>query len=479
MLRNMTEAPTRNPKLVLPRGDAPCPCGSGRGFAGCCDPHLPGSAIGKAAEAARTRRDPNACLVALRADLAQWSIWHQTNTVPRMAAGLVAIGLLVETDIENMSVTAERVAELMEVTGEGAQVGAMLERLRNHVDDPRWGRRLTFLHALHAWKCSDRAQAERELAKLGPILPTETDPDILRLAVGLSGRNGTFARFLQLCSRMIELSDRLEDQLRHRGMKAALYIEHGDRTQARAELEAAVALAPEADDRQVDWEEGLALSWCLTHLGFLAGSADAFGRAERLLDFMLTWPSLDAPGQARLFKARADLFRYARQPAKAEPDYRRVLELEENAPARIYLADALLLQGEARAADEVLRVVEPLRLDPSAFEDYLFVSVAVATHLVDRPALRLAAQRLRASRGSAPYFEQQRLALLVAVEDALRNPGDKGLLAKVQRLIGDRAQLFNRYVMLEPNINGFGFRLNNLIEDLAKGRPPSKPPPGA
>jgi tetratricopeptide (TPR) repeat protein len=459
--------------LVTPQAGDPCCCGSGQVFAACCEPNLPGVLnIGKAAWEKRCIDDKAACLIALRADLSQWIILHRTNTQPAMLAGLVGIGRLVEADIANLTDAASRVAELMDLTGAGAAVPAMIEGLRSVVDDPRWSRRIVYLQALHLWRTTGADTARRELAKLGPIGPRETDIEILRVAVTLFREGRSFAQALSLYNRLFERSENLDDRLRALGLKAAAYLEHGDSEQAQIELTDAIALVPEDEEEDLDWDEAIALSWCLVHLGQLGRSPTAFARAEALIQRELQRDGITQLGEAVWFKELADLFRYAGDASRAAEAYREVLRRRSCFPASIFLAESLLSLGRETEADDVLRALEPARMEPDEYEDYLFASAAVSVQTGDHSAQMVASQRLRAFRGSAPYFEQRRLAFLVAVEDALRAGTTPSLLARVRRLVADPVRALNRWIMLEPNFYGIGLRGNAIVEDFVGKKPP-------
>jgi tetratricopeptide (TPR) repeat protein len=470
----MTARPRR--ALVMPRAGDPCCCGSGRTFAVCCEPNLPGVLnIAKAARAARLRDDKAAGLVALRADLSQWIILHRTNTQPAMLAGWVGIGPLVQADIANLTDAASRVSELMELTGAGGDVPIMIEGLRTVVDDPRWTRRIVYLQTLHLWRTVSLDAARREFAKIGPIGSGETDVEILRAAVTL-GRDGrSFALSLSFYDRLFELSENLEDRLRALSLKAAAYVVHGDSDQAQLELAKAAAMVPENEEDDLDWNEAVALSWCLVHLGLLGRNRATFVRAEGLIRRELQRRGITALGEAVWFKELADLFRYASDPSRAVEAYREVLRRDASFPASIFLAESFLSLGLGAEADQILRALEPAQMEPDEYEDFLFVGAAVSVQTGDRAAQTIVSQRLRAFRGSAPYFEQRRLAFLLAVEDALKNGKTPGLMARVLDLLADPVQSLNRWVMLEPNMFGIGLRVNNIVTDvIGKKQPPAK-----
>ncbi|MGQ0588604.1 MAG: SEC-C metal-binding domain-containing protein [Sphingosinicella sp.] len=80
----MVTSPPR--RLVSPRRNDPCLCGSGRLFRECCRDHLPGHKMGEAWRDPARRKQWPKVLRALRADLTQYTIYHRTNTVPLRGA---------------------------------------------------------------------------------------------------------------------------------------------------------------------------------------------------------------------------------------------------------------------------------------------------------------------------------------------------------------------------------------------------------
>jgi tetratricopeptide (TPR) repeat protein len=385
-----------------------------------------------------------------------------------MLAGRVGIGELVEIDMLCIAAYAQRVAELMSLNGEDAGVAAAIERLRGHVDDLRWPRKIAYLQACHALRTSHLDLAKREFAKLGPISDDESDLDILKLASSLLADELSFAHSLKLCDHILELSDELEDQLRFRGIKAARYLLHGDPEQAKLELATAVALVPDDEDRTLDWETSLTLVWCLTHLGTFVQGAALSTRADALIQYWLGLDHLDAGGVTELLRMRADLYRNAKRPSDAEAAYRAVLERENSPHCRIFLAESLLVQRRAAEAAKVLRQAEPFQMDANEYEDFMFALAGVAIATADRDGLNAAGKRLRAVRGSAPYFEQRRLAYVVAVEDVLKHGASETAFGPIRRWLADPISAFNRYVMAEPNVAGIGLRVNNILEDVAR-----------
>jgi hypothetical protein len=84
--------PTR--RRWKPKWSEPCPCASGKKFKDCCQRRLPDFDIGKAYTAAIKGTRLERALLATRADVTQYTIWHKTNTAPALAADGVGLKLL-------------------------------------------------------------------------------------------------------------------------------------------------------------------------------------------------------------------------------------------------------------------------------------------------------------------------------------------------------------------------------------------------
>lgn len=72
---------------------------------------------------------------------------------------------------------------------------------------------------------------------------------------------------------------------------------------------------------------------------------------------------------------------------------------------------------------------------------------------------------LRAAETPEPYFEQLRLRHLDTAQQALdalvaeQDPPELGPVLKAMRTV-------SRYIQLQPNFNGIGLNINNMIDDL-------------
>jgi SEC-C motif len=130
--------PTR--RRWKPKWSEPCPCASGKKFKDCCQRRLPDFDIGKAYTAAIKGTRLERALLATRADVTQYTIWHKTNTAPALATGGVGLKLL-RIDVNALGSYVGRLSSLYFYLGLWKDWPAALKRLRTNIQHPSWSRK--------------------------------------------------------------------------------------------------------------------------------------------------------------------------------------------------------------------------------------------------------------------------------------------------------------------------------------------------
>jgi|SRR5450432_1484762 hypothetical protein len=125
--------PTR--RRWKPKWSEPCPCASGKKFKDCCQRRLPDFDIGKAYTAAIKGTRLERALLATRADVTQYTIWHKTNTAPALAADGVGLKLL-RIDVNALGSYVGRLSSLYFHLGLWKDWPAALNRLRTNIQHP-------------------------------------------------------------------------------------------------------------------------------------------------------------------------------------------------------------------------------------------------------------------------------------------------------------------------------------------------------
>lgn len=457
-------------QAYVPAANSECLCGSGEKFKRCCSGELPGFDIGKKARAAARAGNYPEALVAYRADVTQYSIWHKTNTAPSLAAGkaevIQGIHDLLIVDVEAL---ADRVGFLgwcYARLNRSNEFPAVLERLRSNISHPRWQRKVTYLQVVETlgpnW---NRERGRRELKKLGPM-DSEDDVEILQLYIDLWGDQIGLAQRQKLVDRVVQLTRDDAERMHYRVIKAVDYLLVGDLGGAEVELQAAVDAFAEV---QHEYENsGYAMDHyarAVSLLGRLKNDGALQDEALTMVRQLLTRDDWTASGRANLLLEQGEILRLKTAWAEAKDTYVAALEEGGQEVCKVFIAGCLLYLDGPAAAQEMLATVVREHLAPSELADYVFTLAVVAIQDGDKSALTNAEQELRQVQLADPYFKDRRDSLLLSVIDTLRSGPSPERAERARGVLRAVFSTLLRYVKLEPNIMGIGLNVGRLLED--------------
>lgn len=409
------------PRAFRPKCNSPCLCGSNRKFKNCCRQRLPGLDIGKKARQAKKTENLPKALIACRADITQYTIWHKSHTEPAMQHGISRIEFLLNIDINALAAYVSDLCWLYIRTDQQAAFSAVLERLRGNINEARWQRKISYLHTLNAlgrhW---NRDDGRKEFEKLGVISSNEDDLDILRLYIDLFGDEISFSDRIKLFDRILSLSDTIGDRLQYQGAKASEHLLIGDTKKADHELSEAIEFCHEAKsiDDLTSYER-LRLSDCLELLAFIRRDEDLFQEAIGLRKELLKEEGWTDEGRANLYRQLGDCYRYAGAWNDAESAYKDALSFTEAPICEVFLSQALLRQDKSKDAIKIISCIRRNDLNPLEFEDFVFAFTDIAIEMGDAIQLKEAKNLLEKLNVSSPYFNNRRLELLVHVQDTM------------------------------------------------------------
>lgn len=462
----MAEETHQPVKLILPRWSAPCLCGSGRKFRDCCHTRLPGFDLGEAWREPAKNKEWGKALAHLRADVTQYTIWHNTNTAPnihRMRSGPFD---LVQIDVDALAGYVDRLARCYLQLERHEVLPAVLERLRTNIDDPRWHKWITYEQALCRNLKGDTSGARADLARLGPIEATETDADILTLHLELNGEGlGLFER-MSLYDRILANSEEVADQIHYRAARAFELLLAGDAAAAEKEFEATIAWAIGIEaERPLDSHESIWLCKALEGLAVIRRDKDLFSQTASRLTALLTLRNEWSPaGRHMLYHALGDAFRYAREWESGAQAYLEGEKWDDADLLKVFRSECLLMLRKYGEARSLIASVDLSRLDEHGKTDHAFAYAYVAAATRNLDDLARAETLLIECKTPKPYFDRLRLYHLAGVNKVRASvlagkPATKP--SRLLNLIGS----FSRYVMLQPNIGGIGVNLNAAIDD--------------
>lgn len=447
-----------------------CLCGSGKKFKFCCAPHLPAEPGSRSLEALRQENYDDA-LIACRAEISQYTIWHRSHTEPAVREGIAAIGRLLEIDISALSELTETLYWCYHHTGQSSDFPAALERLRANIDDSRWQRRIIYFHALHAlgpdW---DEDAGRHELRKLGSIAPTD-DIETLQLYLDLFSDELSFSDKHELIGRIIREAKKASDKLHYRGTNAVLHLVIGDTRKAEIELQTAIdEFRAETSERSLNTYEKHRLSMTLELLGSIRDDKKLIDDAISRLTSLLKEGELTPQGEADVLKQIGDAQRHKGEWQLARDTYCKALELRPDAMCKVFLSECLLQLGNVRETRELLTQIEADTLRNGEDVDYAFALAALAIEDKDDELFRSAVARLKKLDRLEPYFQARRDAILVCILEIQSSDAPNTVLLKARKLLAHMFRSAISYLILKPSFMGIGIDVGKILEDVARGR---------
>ncbi|MDP3115970.1 MAG: hypothetical protein Q8N19_02525 [Phenylobacterium sp.] len=408
-------------------------------------------------------------MIAARADVTQYVIWHRTNTEPLVRMGHPVGAEMLDIDVKALASAVDELVHLHWLSDQTGELMRVLERLRTAIRSPAWNRKITFFQVKTEEVPNENPEAaRREFAKLMPITDHEDDVEILQTCISLYGSTLSFSKMIAVCDHILRLSDDLSVQMQYTSVKAGRYLLVDDIQQAGLLFDQVATMAREARDvgELNPYEEWL-FAVTLSHLGLLKRQPELLDEAIALVNRQLAVPNWKPAGLERLNRLIGDCHRYAHRWADSEAAYRTALAAVETPAARIFLAEAVLNQGRPTDAAAIIDAVQNEALEREEYEDYVFGFTAIAVETGDRNRMQQAARKLEGFESTAPYFEKRRLLLLLRAKQVIELGRTPKNIRSIRRLVAATARSINRYAILEPNWNGLGVNINKALDDLA------------
>jgi hypothetical protein len=462
-------------RMWKPKWSEPCLCASGRKFKDCCWRRLPGFDIGEAyTEALQDKRQEHA-LLAARADVTQYTIWHRSNTAPVIARGGMALQLL-RIDVNALGDYVDRLSSLYFRLGLWKDWPIALDRLRANIQHPWWHRKIAYYRAIYYLAPDgDRTEARRELAKAGPVTKDEADLDLLQLYVDLEFDDQPFGVRIAILDRILVLGEERRNQLQYRGAKAIQYFLVGDVKTAELQLSEVVRIVrgTEKDEPLEGYERHL-FGRLLQLLGSLKHDEDMLKESAAYFHALLLEDNWTEHGKAAIHREIGDSYRYAGEWDMTERAYRDAITLGRSDLDKVHVAECLLYRKQIEAAATEIDTVRRETLARHEFEDFVFAYSAIAIWSGKSERLSEAKSLLQSLATAEPVFNERRLNLLLRVTETLAS-GNPSNEAKFDSTPEGGLATVSNFFLLEPNIAGIGININAIINYFARKKPKDKP----
>lgn len=459
----------------MPGWAQPCHCGSNKKFGTCCKSRLPGFDIGKKYTQACKDGAWEIALLATRADITQYTIWHDSHTAPVIRQENVS-GYLLRVDVNALASYLERLQWLYARTARLDAWLDTLDRLRDNIQHRYWHRKIGYYRALFFLRPDhDPSDARRELKKVGPITLEETDVQLLQIFIDLEFARLSFADRLKFLDRILDVSKELGDQLQYRASKAVQFFLVGDTRAADELFSEVVTLAREPRNLPLTKYQKHLYVRALQHLGMLRLDQTMLEEAIALFNEMLAGGGWTEIGQASIQREIAECYKFLEQWRDAEITIRIALDLHETPIDRIHLAEALLYQKKIDEACAEIDGLEAGELTSPALDDYSLAYAAIAIWSEKHERLEIAKKRLESYSPSEPYFRERRLNLLLTVNEGISKQKISRRQKEETTPKGGLLALLSKFVMVQPNFAGIGLNFNAIFEELANRKTPDQP----
>ena len=404
----------------------------------------------------------------LRADVTQYSIWHRRHTARAVAKRPeLRFAYLMNLDIEALSDYVETLMWGYARRGWLDRLPATLDRLKANIDDPRWAAKIAYQRGICALWQSDRDRAAREIEVLQPITPATEDVDLLQIHLDLHGKAMGMSERIAFFDRIRSLSKSRSDKLQYGGARAFELLLAEDEGGARTGFGEVIAAG-----REMEEEKPLGITaeqWfcrALEGLAVLDQDHALFTEIDERLTRMLADPSaLQPAGRAEVWRSLGDARRYAGRFGDAIQAYRNAGELHSEPGLRTFEAECELRRGNADDAARLIRSVAVTELGPPARADHAFTSFYIALARGDRQSLIDARDLLKAASTPQPHFQTRRLEYIITAGEALEALARREELPQLSPLLLALGKV-SRYAQLQPNWNGIGLNINNMIDDF-------------
>lgn len=458
--------PRRKIPSYQPKPQELCLCGSGLVFSACCSARLPGFDHGDRVREIWNSGDYANALLAARAALCQYAIWHKSHTAP--VIGNPKIEKLLATDIEALSHYVGDICGLYFRLDREGELPLVLERLRGLVADARWHRKITYHQALLLDASGDEEGAKAEFRKLGPIAADrEADVEILQAHLDVCGEDLSFAEKIAVCDRILAITRSTSDRIQYGVVKAMAYAGIDDLGEARKLLAYTVAHGHmKAREKELSLRTQMLFAGCLSFLGLLSRQEKHFVEAEALFKGLIgQQENYTAAGRAMLLDNLGECYRYWGKWTDADHAYRESIHLDPKAIRSVFLAECEFQLGRKDTAGTILDEVPFDELTSVEQVDLAYVQAELAVDMQDRARLKAAQVLLEQVKTREPHFEQRRLSFIIQVQDALATGPGSALWLALKDVFVQPLRKLNRYVLFQPNIAGMGLNINAMIED--------------
>lgn len=376
------------------------------------------------------------------------------HTASRLPTSNPAILQLLEIDIKSLFEITERLMLCYREQGSIHEFPGVLHQLRDAISDPRWHAKVVYLEALYLATYRSAASAWRLIEKCH-LLAASQDPDLLAIALQVAPDSHSPEDRLRLADRIVASTAKSDEKLQYSAVKGIIKVTDLEDKGGVADIELALAEYEKISEAK----RTLYGQWML---GRLYSTAARLGNRDDLAQKAIAHLQKCMGNTAYTNLARADMlsecgecYLQLGESDKARVCFETSLAEYDDSVVRIFLVRALVRLSEFSVAFSQLKKIDSTKLKPAGFLDFgiAWAELALVTQDAEHKSEALSILGKAVARG---VFETYRRDLI----SELKQPKPPAKSPSMLR------RIMTRYVLLQPNVIGFGVNLNAIIEDI-------------
>jgi len=432
-----------------------CLCGSGKMFKKCCRDTYNTDVKNHTFEKFNEGKFSEA-LRSCRSHITWYILCHRAHTIPFLKSNKSQAADLLQLDINAMAELVNLLHHCYYKTGKSKQFPKALGILSNAISDPRWLDKITQELAFwHLADNDDNEQAFKELQKID--IGSCTDPETLTLYLNVCPNLIPFRERIDIIDRILANTHKESYLLQYTCLKGISYCLIEEIEDGCNIIEAGITRYKSCEAGKKTNYGDYHLAIALETLGMFKNDIKRISEAIGIYTNELKSKSYTDSGISMLSIEIAKCHAYLGNLDEAIRYYKISLDKEASELRKVFLARAYINSGDLIEGRQLLTSIDGTEFDDACNYDLCITWAILAFASKEKDDIEQAKRMMKEAKAEYPIYIHQRDRLLIDLHE-LKPISDERFIKRVIKSL-------NRYILLQPNLFGFGININNIIED--------------
>lgn len=451
-------------------GNMECFCGSGKEFKFCCQDLLTISSL-KNLSTEIEKGDYKQAFLFCKAEIVRYMINVKRHTEGLLVRNPLYGNKLLDIDIKALSELLEKMIIIISKANLQIPFIDMLNRLEELLDNGKWHTRILYYKVMWEYLYNNNlVNAKKYLTNIS--FSEINDLDFLQLYLDIMGDELPFSNKVEIIDRLIKMETKISGKIKYLGAKSIEFLLIGDTAEAKNIIKQAIEIANNNSDKVKESYDIYQYGNVYILGGKLLEDTHLKQRSGTYFESMLSDNSLTVSGKAMVYSHLGDVYFSLNDFEKAFEFYNQSLKLEDLHLTRILIADIYFHKSDFNNSIKILKGIE---YDTLTFENKIDFLIIYAKNLLstvqNRTEVIWILEELKKLTLQSKYFSDIVNELIISIQELLVEKNNKKQRKSLIRKILSK---LNEYLILQPNLMGFGVNINSLINDLVKEDNPNK-----